>query len=97
MKRSSMSRGLASAALALSLGLAGLGLSSAAFAAPVNVNKAGAEEIAEALNGVGIKTARAIVEFREKNGPFKSVEQLADVKGVGDKTVEKIRANVRLQ
>lgn len=97
MKRSSMSRGLASAALALSLGFAGLGLSSAAFAAPVNVNKAGAEEIAEALNGVGIKTARAIVEFREKNGPFKSVEQLADVKGVGDKTVEKIRANVRLQ
>lgn len=97
MKRSSMSRGLASAALALSLGLAGLGLSSAALAAPVNVNKAGAEEIAEALNGVGIKTARAIVEFREKNGPFKSVEQLADVKGVGDKTVEKIRANVRLQ
>lgn len=97
MKRSSMSRGLASAALALSLGLAGLGLSSAAFAAPVNVNKAGAEEIAEALNGVGIKTARAIVEFREKNGPFKSVDQLADVKGVGDKTVEKIRANVRLQ
>ncbi|MFP5441296.1 MAG: ComEA family DNA-binding protein [Gammaproteobacteria bacterium] len=97
MKRSSMSRGLASAALALSLGVAGLGLSSPAFAAPVNVNKAGAEEIAEALNGVGIKTARAIVEFREKNGPFKSVDQLADVKGVGDKTVEKIRANVRLQ
>lgn len=97
MKRSSMSRGLVSAALALSLGLAGLGLSSSALAAPVNVNKANAEEIAESLKGVGIKTARAIVEFREKNGPFKSVEQLADVKGIGDKTVEKNRANLRLQ
>ncbi len=94
MKYFDLKRGLASVILAVAVGAA---LPSLALAAPVNINKAGAEEIAESLKGVGIKTARAIVEFREKHGPFKSVEQLSDVKGVGDKTVEKVRANVRLQ
>ncbi len=79
-------------AVALTVGMVG-----AAFAAPVNINKAGAEEIAAALNGVGIKKAREIVTFREKHGAFKSVEQLVDVKGIGDKMVEKNRANLRLQ
>lgn len=64
---------------------------------PVNINKASAEEIAESLNGVGLKTAREIVAFRDKHGPFKSVEQLADVKGVGEKTVEKLKPSIRLQ
>lgn len=94
MKHSSLKGGIRSAALAIVIGL---GMPALALAAPVNVNKASAEEIADALKGVGIKTARAIVAFREKNGPFKAVEQLADVKGIGDKTVEKNRADVRLQ
>ena len=68
-----------------------------AYAAPVNINKASAEEIAEALNGVGIKKAREIVAFREKQGPFKSVDQLEDVKGIGHKMVEKNRASIKLQ
>lgn len=74
-----------------------LGASAPAIAAPVNINKASAEEIAAALQGVGIKKAQEIVKFREKHGPFRSVEQLADVKGIGPRMVEKNRADIRLQ
>ncbi|MFZ5756655.1 MAG: ComEA family DNA-binding protein [Pseudomonadota bacterium] len=77
--------------------LLSLGMAVPATAAPVNVNKASAEEIDAALKGIGLKTARAIVTFREQQGPFKSVEQLGDVKGVGAKTIEKNRANIKLQ
>jgi competence protein ComEA len=80
------------AAAVLAFGLAG-----EASAAPVNINKANAEEIADSLSGVGIKKAREIVAFREKHGPFKSAEQLEDVKGIGAKMVEKNRANIKLQ
>lgn len=97
MKRSIVARGLSAAVLALSVGFGALAVSVPAFAAPVNINKASAEEIAEALNGVGIKKAREIVAFREKQGPFKSVDQLEDVKGIGHKMVEKNRANIKLQ
>lgn len=50
----------------------------------VNINKASAEEIASALKGVGLKKAQAIVKWREANGQFTSVEQLAEVKGIGE-------------
>ncbi len=74
-----------------------VGVAAGAFAAPVNINKAGAEEIAVALKGIGIKKAQDVVAFREKHGPFKSVEQLRDVKGFGAKTIEKNRQDIRLQ
>ncbi len=67
-----------------------------AFAA-VNVNKADAETIAEELKGVGITKATAIVAFREQNGPFKTVEELTQVKGIGLKTVEKNREEILLK
>ena len=73
------------------------GMVGAVQAAPVNINKAGAEEIAAALNGIGIKKAREIIAFREKHGPFKSVDQLVDVKGIGEKMLKKNRADLRLQ
>jgi competence protein ComEA len=66
-------------------------------AAPLDINKASAEEIAETLQGIGLKRAQDIVAFRSQHGPFKSVEQLLDVKGVGEKVLEKNRANIRLQ
>lgn len=75
----------------------GLGLAAEAVAAPVNINKASAEEIAEALNGIGLKKAQDIVAFRDKHGPFKTVEQLRDVKGIGDKVLQKNKADIRLQ
>lgn len=56
-------------------------------AQPVNVNTADAGTIASSLKGVGQTKAEAIVAYREKNGAFKSADDLAKVKGIGDKTV----------
>ena len=63
----------------------------------VNINQAGAEELAEALHGVGINKARAIVEDRAENGPFDSPEALARVRGIGDTTVSNNRQRIRTQ
>ena len=55
----------------------------------MNINTDSAEEIAAALIGVGMKKAEAIVEYREQNGPFTAKSQLANVKGIGEATLEK--------
>ncbi|MGY0506039.1 ComEA family DNA-binding protein [Luteimonas sp. e5] len=61
-----------------------------AFAAEVvNINTADAATLSRTLNGVGPAKAQAIIDYREANGPFKSAEQLAMVKGIGLKTVER--------
>jgi len=73
--------------------LAGAGF---AFAGPVNVNTADAETISAELQGVGISKAIAIVEYRQANGPFKSADDLTQVKGIGDRTVEINRKNILL-
>ena len=74
------------------------GLSSLAFAADptgqVDINTASAETLAEAIHGVGLKRAQAIVLYREQHGAFSSVDQLAQVQGIGTKTVEKNRARL---
>jgi len=57
--------------------------------ARVNLNKAGVAEIAQALTGVGLKKAQAIIEYRQKHGKFKAVEELASVKGIGPATIAK--------
>jgi competence protein ComEA len=64
---------------------------------PVNINTADAEALAAAINGVGIKKARDIVSFRQKNGPFESVDELTRVSGVGLQTVDKSRANLTVK
>ncbi len=51
--------------------------------AKVNINTASADELANGLKGVGKKKAELIVEYREKYGAFGTVEELADVKGIG--------------
>lgn len=66
---------------------------SGAVAAPgglINVNTATATDL-EALPGVGEVIAQAIVDYRTENGPFTSVDQLLDVSGIGDATLEDIR------
>ncbi len=68
-----------------------LATSFGAFAAPVNVNTADAAALAAAMNGVGLAKAEAIVAYRKEHGPFRSIDQLADVKGIGLKTIEKNR------
>jgi competence protein ComEA len=65
-------------------------------AEPVNVNTADATALAKALNGIGPAKAKAIVSYREKNGPFKSVDQLALVEGNTQKLIEKNRADIKL-
>ena len=49
----------------------------------VSINNASAEELARAMNGVGLKKAQAIVSYREEYGPFKTVEDLKQVPGMG--------------
>lgn len=68
-----------------------------AFAGPVNVNTADAETISAELQGVGITKAIAIVEYRKANGPFKSPDDLVQVKGIGERTVELNREYILLQ
>lgn len=67
-------------------------LSSNAYALDkVDINTASAEELDKVLVNVGRSKAEAIVEHRQANGPFKSAEELALVKGIGLKTVERNR------
>jgi len=63
----------------------------------VNLNKAGAKEIANVLKGIGIKKAKAIVEYREKYGEFKALEELASVRGVGVATIAKNHSRILLK
>ena len=57
-------------------------------AAKININTASAEELSQ-LQGIGPKYAAKIVEYREKDGPFASPEDIMKVPGVGQKTFEK--------
>ena len=59
----------------------------------VNINTASAAEL-EALPGVGAKTAARIVEYRQKNGPFKKIEELMNVRGVGEKNFLKLKPQI---
>jgi competence protein ComEA len=68
--------------------LAALTLSSIATAAPVNINSASAEQIAEALRGIGMSKAQAIVDYRETYGLFGNAEEIVFVRGIGDSTYE---------
>lgn len=58
-------------------------------AALVNINTATVHHL-QRLNGIGETTAQAVVEYREKHGGFASVGELVNVRGIGEKTLEKI-------
>lgn len=58
------------------------------FASPVNINTADAKAISEALSGIGPKKAEAIIKYRTEKHPFKTLEDLLDVPGIGEKTLE---------
>ena len=68
----------------------------AVAAGPVNVNTADAETLARELKGVGLDKAGAIVAYREKHGPFSSIAELAQVKGIGVRTLELNQQDIRL-
>lgn len=63
--------------------------------AAVNINTATQAEL-ESLKGVGPAKAKAIIEHRTKNGPFKTLEGLKDVKGIGDGIYNKIKGDISL-
>ncbi|MGQ5524588.1 ComEA family DNA-binding protein [Chitinimonas sp. PSY-7] len=73
--------------------LAALALAVLPAMAVVDINKGTAAEL-EALPGIGPKKAQAIVDYRSKNGPFKTVEDMEKVKGIGKATVEKLRKDI---
>ena len=56
----------------------------------VNLNNATAAQIA-ALPGIGPKTADLVVQYRQKNGPFKKIEEIMNVKGIGEKSFLRIK------
>jgi competence protein ComEA len=66
------------------------------LAGPVDVNTADAETISAELKGVGLAKAKAIVEYRQKHGPFRSADDLTLVKGIGDRTVEINRSDIKV-
>lgn len=61
---------------------------------PVNINQASAEVLDLSLDGIGAKKAQAIVEYRVANGPFRSVEELAKVKGIGAGTLARNKGRI---
>ena len=73
---------------------AALTLSTIASAAPVNINTASAEEIATALNGIGMSKAQAIVEYRQTYGLFTRSDEIMFVRGIGDSTYEKNKGDI---
>lgn len=62
----------------------------------ININTADATMLAS-LNGIGERKAMAIIDYRKQHGPFKSVEQLTEVKGIGDALVEKNRSRISIR
>ena len=59
----------------------------------INLNSASPQELTT-LRGIGDKTAQAIIAYRESHGPFKSVEELVEVKGIGEKLMTSLREQV---
>lgn len=62
----------------------------------IDINSAAASELAEHLKGIGPAKATAIVKYRTDNGLFNSIEDLLNVKGIGPKTLDKLRHYIRI-
>src|SRR5262245_1540242 len=69
---------------------------SAEQGATVNINAVDADTLQKELQGIGKVKAEAIVKYREANGPFTSVDQLLEVKGIGKATLDKNRDKLRI-
>jgi competence protein ComEA len=74
--------------------LAALVISTITAAAPVNINTADATEIADALNGIGLSKAQAIVDYREAYGLFSRADEIVFVRGIGESTYEKNKSDI---
>lgn len=80
-------------AMILSLAVAQTGL---AQEMTVDINTASAEQLAEALDGVGPAKSEAIVAYREKNGDFEHIDELVNVRGIGLRTLDQNRGRIEV-
>lgn len=64
-------------------------------AGKININQADLTQLQQ-LSGIGEKKAQAIIDYRNENGSFKTIEDLAKVTGIGEKTVEKLRDSITI-
>jgi competence protein ComEA len=71
--------------------------SSLLYAAQVNINTADADTLSSELSGIGQSKAEAIVAYREQHGPYKQLEDLTNVKGIGIATIEKNKTKITLE
>ena len=62
----------------------------------ININTANTEQL-EILPRIGTKTAQSIIEYRTQNGPFKKIEDITSVKGIGEKTLEELKGYIILE
>jgi competence protein ComEA len=74
-----------------------LALSNLVYAGQVNINTADAEILSNELSGIGQSKAEAIVSYRQQHGPYKHVEDLTNVKGIGMATIEKNKSKITLE
>lgn len=73
--------------------LAGLLLCANLALAAVNINTATKDEL-DSVKGIGPSKAQAIIDYRNKNGAFKSLEELSNVKGFGEKSIAKLKGEL---
>jgi competence protein ComEA len=73
-----------------------LAASAGAWCGPVNINAADVPTLARELKGIGNAKAQAIVDYRQKHGAFRTLDELAMVKGISQKLIERNRADLRL-
>ena len=87
--------GLTGMVLLLVAGLAAGAATKTGLTQPIDINQASASELT-ALPGIGEAMAKRIVQFREEHGPFKRPEDLMKVKGIGEKSFQKLRALIKI-
>ena len=68
-----------------------------ALAGPVDLNSADATTLAKELDGIGMARAKAIVEYRERNGKFRSADEILNVKGIGPQVLEQNKGNLQVR
>jgi len=62
---------------------------------PLDINSASAKQLAAAMQGVGLKKAKAIIAYRDAHGPFGSIDDLSKVRGIGKSTLANNRGRLR--
>ena len=67
-----------------------------AQAGPVDLNSADAATLAKELEGIGPARAKAIVEYRERNGKFRSIDEILNVQGIGPQVLEQNKGNLQV-